>query len=268
MNFLLQRERRISNMNKFLYETHSHTKEASACGRVSGDDYIDYMIERGFSGMIFTDHFLNGNTAIARALPWEEKISLYTSGYKKACAAAKGKDFDVLFGVEYNFEGDEYLIYGIDEKWLIENEDIMSLSRKGVYDRVHEAGAVMIQAHPYRERDYLSEIRLTPEICDGIEVYNAANPDNQNALAYIYAEKLKVPMTAGSDIHFFYEGPMGGMLLPERIKDSGEYVEALFRNEAVPVRVENGEIIRVEDIPELVSPKNPPTLKVINISFS
>ena len=32
--------------------------------------------------------------------------------------------------------------------------------------------------------------------------------------------------------------------------------------------IENGEIIRVEDIPELVSPKNPPTLKVINISFS
>ena len=252
----------------FLYETHLHTCEASACGKVHGEDYIPYMMEKGYAGIIVTDHFFNGNTCVPEDLPWKERVEIYCSGYERALKAAEGKDFNVMFGVEFNFWKDEYLLYGIDKKWLLDNECIMDMTRHELLEAVHKAGGIMIQAHPFRERDYLSEIRLTPEICDGIEVYNAANPDNQNALAYIYAEKLKVPMTAGSDIHFFYEGPMGGMLLPERIKDSGEYVEALFRNEAVPVRVENGEIIRVEDTPELVSPKNPPTLKVINISFS
>ena len=45
----------------------------------------------------------------------------------------------------------------------------------------------MVQAHPYRERGYLSEINLTPAVCDGVEVYNACNPDYQNSLGYEYA---------------------------------------------------------------------------------
>ena len=30
----------------YLYETHSHTCEASACGKVHGEDYISYMMDR------------------------------------------------------------------------------------------------------------------------------------------------------------------------------------------------------------------------------
>ena len=215
--------------------------------------------------MIVTDHFFNGNSAVDRSLPWKEKVGIYVSGYKKALKASEGKDFDVLFGVEFNFNGDEYLIYGVDEKWLLENDDLLELSRKEVYNRVHDAKGIMIQAHPYRERYYLSEIILTPSICDGIEVYNAANPDDQNALAYEYAVKLKVPMTAGSDIHFFYDGPMGGMLLPERIRDASEYVDVVSKGEGIPVMVCNRVVKKTTEIEELTKVTDTPKLPVIYI---
>jgi len=250
-------------MTGYLYETHLHTSEASACGKVSGSDYIDFMMSRGFSGMFVTDHFFNGNSSVPKYFSWKEKVKRYVSGYEKALAAAKGRDFDVLFAVEYNFNGDEYLIYGVDEAWLLANEDILRCSKEEVYRRVHEAGGIMIQAHPYRERDYLQDIRLTPAICDGIEIYNAANPDNQNALAYRYALELSVPMTAGSDIHFFHNDPMGGMLLPERLHSPAEFVDAVQNREGVPVKVMNGEMIPVTEIKELTESVEDPTLPVL-----
>ncbi len=255
-------------MNGYLYETHSHTSEASACGKVSGADYTDFMKKRGFQGMIITDHFFNGNSAIDRNLPWNERVAGYVSGYKKALAAAEGKDFDVLFGVEFNFEGDEYLIYGIDEQWLLENEDIMTMTRKEVYDRVHAtADAVLIQAHPYRERGYLKDIKLTPEICDGIEGYNAANPDYQNALGYQYGKKLGLPMTAGSDIHFYNDDPMGGMLLPRRITDVSEYVDMIRKGEGSPVQITlDNKITPVAEIEALTVPTREPDLEVKYVS--
>ena len=68
----------------YIYETHLHTSEASKCGKVSGGDYIDYMIKQGYSGIIVTDHFFNGNSAVPKNLPWNEKVAMYVSGYKAA----------------------------------------------------------------------------------------------------------------------------------------------------------------------------------------
>lgn len=255
-------------MEGYLYETHSHTSEASACGKVSGSDYTEFMKKRGFQGMIITDHFLNGNTAIDKRLPWKEQVAGYVSGYKKALEAAKGKDFDVLFGVEFNFQGDEYLIYGIDEQWLLENEQIMFMSRKEVYEHIHAtADVVLVQAHPYRERGYLKDIKLMPEICDGIEVYNAANPDYQNALGYQYAKKLDLPMTAGSDIHFYNDDAMGGMLLPKRIHDTSEYVQIVRAREGIPVSITlEGHMTPVTEMEALTVPTREPDLEVHYVS--
>ena len=175
----------------FLYETHLHTCEASKCGRLHGEDYIPYMMEKGYSGIIVTDHFFNGNTSVPADLSWKERVELYCSGYERALKAAEGKDFKVMFGVEFNFNKDEYLLYGIDKQWLLDNESIMQMTRRELYEAVHKAGGIMIQAHPFRERDYLEDIKLPPaDAVDGIEVYNAANSANMNALGFEFCTKL------------------------------------------------------------------------------
>ena len=225
---------RIGTMD-FIYETHLHTEGVSACASASADSYIDYMKSLGYSGIIVTDHFFTGNCAIPRNLPWEERVRRYCSGYEKALEASKGTDFTVMFGVEYFFQGDEFLLYGVDKAWLLDNPDIEAQDRFEVYRRVHQAGGIMIQAHPYRERGYLSAIHLTPDVCDGIEVYNAANPDYQNALGYQYAVEHGFRMTAGSDIHNFTLEDMGGMRFSHPIRSIEEFVAAFNADEGEPV---------------------------------
>lgn len=246
----------------FIYETHLHTCEASRCGRAHGRDYIEYMKDQGYSGIIVTDHFFNGNSAVPQDLPWQERVEMYVSGYKAAASEAADKDFTVLFGIEYNFDGDEYLLYGVDEEWLLGNSDIMSLNRRGVYNRVHAAGGIMVQAHPYRERDYIKKIHLTPSVCDGIEVYNAANGDNMNALAYQYAMKLGVPMSGGSDIHFFYDGPKGGMMFDHKIETIEDYIHAFMNREGTPVALDGGRAVKVRKMEKLVNPEHEATLEI------
>ena len=53
----------------YLYETHMHTKEGSACGRDNAADIVRAYKEAGYAGVIVTDHFFGGNTAIDRSLP-------------------------------------------------------------------------------------------------------------------------------------------------------------------------------------------------------
>lgn len=254
---------------KYIYETHMHTSEASACSGTEGRKFIKYMSELGYSGIIITDHFFNGNSCVPKDLPWEKRVEMYCSGYKHALQEAKetGSDLNVMFGIEYNFKGDEFLLYGVDEKWLLDNPDIMEKDRFEVYRSVHDYGGIMIQAHPYRERGYLSEIHLTPSVCDGAEVYNAGNPDWQNSLAYEYAAERKFRMSSGSDIHNPGQPDMGGMCFDHKINSIDEYVQAFMNNEGIPVfarDIENSkEFKEVSKDSSLTIPTQPPTLEVI-----
>lgn len=247
----------------YIYETHLHTCEASKCGRAHGADYIDYMMGLGYSGIIVTDHFFNGNSAVPADLPWKERVDWYASGYEAALKAAEGKDFKVFFGIEYNFECDEYLIYGVDKQWLYDNPDILSKTRHEVYDLVHASGGIMVQAHPYRERYYITKINLTPSICDGIEIYNAGNESYMNSLAYKYAEKLELPTSSGSDIHFFYDGMKGGMMFEKKLETIQDYVKAFMNREGTPIVLDEGKIRRVDEIEEFTVPSKEPNLEVV-----
>ena len=257
-----EKEALLRIIEMYIYETHLHTCEGSACGRVHGEDYIDYMIDKGYSGIIVTDHFFNGNCAVSRVLPWKEKVEQYASGYYRALEASRDRDFTVMFGVEYNFQGDEFLLYGITPEWLMENERIMDMTRHELYKTMKEAGALVIQAHPYRERDYLVDIKLTEGVFDGIEIYNAANGDNMNALAYEYAKSLGTLMSAGSDIHFFNDKPMGGMAFDHKISSIEEFVSSVMAGEGTPVQVADRKAIPVAGIPEQTVPVSGPSYEV------
>ncbi len=249
----------------FLYETHLHTCEASKCGKLHGEEYIPYMMEKGYNGMVVTDHFFNGNTCVPADLSWKERVEIYCNGYERALKAAEGLDFNVMFGIEFNFNKDEYLLYGVDKQWLLDNEGIMKMTRLELYEAVHNAGGIMIQAHPFRERDYLSDIKLAPAAAvDGIEVYNAANSANMNALGFEYCTKLDLPMTAGSDIHYFHDKEMGGMLFDYRINSVADYVEAVKKRTGIPVSLApDGKITPIADMREQTVSVELPTLPVL-----
>jgi hypothetical protein len=225
------------------------------------------MEKLGYAGIIVTDHFFNGNCSVPKELPWEERVDLYCRGYERALAASKGHDLTVMFGIEYYFQGDEYLLYGVDKNWLLDNPDITTKSRKEVFDLVHQGGGIMIHAHPYRERGYLSTIHLMPSVCDGAESYNAGNPDYQNALGYRFAKEHNFITTGGSDIHYPMQD-MGGTSFPYKINNIQEFVKALMAGDGTVVCKKdadtNPEFTPIDQIPSLVNVSQEATLPVID----
>ena len=185
----------------YRYETHLHTKEVSACGHTHAKDYIKFYKERGYDGIIFTDHFFNGNCGIPRDLPWEERIDAFCRGYELAKEEGDRTGFLVLFGWEFNFEGDEYLTYGLDKEWLRAHPEIMEDTREEYYRRIHGAGGLVVQAHPYRERGYLNAVRLNPYFVDAVEYINIGNEPYMDELVPEYAKRYGLPMTGGTDMH-------------------------------------------------------------------
>lgn len=111
----------------YKYETHMHTREASACAWSSGAEMAEKYKSEGYTGIIVTDHFFNGNSAIPRDLPWKERIELYCKGYENAKARGDRIGLDVFFGFEYGDGGSDFLVYGLDKQWLIENDHILDI---------------------------------------------------------------------------------------------------------------------------------------------
>ncbi|TAH65156.1 MAG: histidinol-phosphatase, partial [Anaerolineaceae bacterium] len=149
-------------MGLYIYETHLHTSEASACSHVSGAEQVRKYKEAGYAGIIVTDHFFTGNTAVPHNLPWEKRVDLFCKGYENAKKEGDKLGLSVFFGWESNFRGTEFLIYGLDHEWMRNHPEMLYWSIEEQYHNIHEAGGYVVHAHPYRDRFYIKEIRLFP----------------------------------------------------------------------------------------------------------
>ena len=150
----------------FLYETHLHTCLASACGKSTGKEHARFYKDAGYAGVIMTDHFFGGNTAVDRTLPWEKRIDLFWRGYEDAREEGDRIGLDVFFGLEQNFSGDEYLIYGPTKEYMKAHPEMEHWTRRQQLEEVHKAGGCVIQAHPFRIRGYMDRIRIGTAFCD------------------------------------------------------------------------------------------------------
>ena len=236
-------------MSGYKYETHLHTNQGSACGRNSGADYIEPFFKAGYSGIFVTDHFFGGNTAAPREGNWLDRVDIYCSGYEAALAKAQAfnkennllgtdREFKVFFGIEQTFDGDDYLIYGLDKKWLYDHPEIETMRHWQVFEAVNREGGLMIQAHPFRLRDYIRAIHIHPREIHGVEIYNAGNKPIENELAEHYAKAYDFPVTSGSDIHwveFIPNAPdklnIGGMEFDTPLRDVFDYAERIKNKE-------------------------------------
>ena len=217
----------------YRYETHLHTVESSACGKTPGREYPAIFKERGYDGIFITDHFFHGNTRPDRNLPWPEYVDAYMKGYEEAKQAGDEIGFKVFFGIEENFEGDEYLIYGVGKDFLLAHPEIPHWTREEMTQWVHEAGGAVMQAHPFRDRFYINQIHLFPDGVDGIEGINTANTANDNLAALCYALKLHLPIIAGSDTHDKEKISdwNGGILADTPILSPQDFAERLKQHE-------------------------------------
>ncbi len=186
----------------YKYETHLHTSGSSACGRSEGHEYIDGFLSLGYDGIFLTEHFYLGNTCIPRELPWKEWAYRFCESYYKTKEAGDRAGLKVFFGWETSYgTGEDFLIYGLSPEWLALHPEITGLNQEEQYEFVKSEGGLVVQAHPFRERYYMDEIRLHPNHCDAWEVANSSNEPYQDRIAYEYAMEHNMKMTCGSDIH-------------------------------------------------------------------
>ncbi|MBE5861533.1 MAG: GNAT family N-acetyltransferase [Lachnospiraceae bacterium] len=217
----------------YRYETHLHTVEGSACGVTPGSEYPAIFKELGYDAIFITDHFFHGNTRPSRDLPWPEYVDAYMKGYEEAKKAGDEIGFKVFFGIEENFEGDEFMIYGVGREFLLAHPEIPHWTREEMIKAVHEAGGAVMQAHPFRDRNYIKKIHLYADDVDGIEGINTANTANDNLAALCYALHHGFMIQAGSDTHF--KGGIGdgngGILYADPITSEKDYADRLLRRE-------------------------------------
>ena len=216
----------------YRYETHLHTCQGSACGVSTGAEHARYYKTQGYQGIFITDHFFGGNTAVPRNLPWEERINWFCSGYEDALAEGKRIGLDVFFGWEQTFEGDDYLVYGLDKAFMLAHPEMERWTRQQQYEAVRAAGGCVIQAHPFRMRGYIHAIHLGDRFADGIEIANAANTPAQDVYALRYAKEKGLYTLAGSDNHLSREGStLYGVGLEAPLASCADWVQHI-RNRA------------------------------------
>ena len=127
-------------------ETHSHTKEGSACGYSDGYECARARKEEGYDVVIVTDHFFRGNTRPKRDLPWEQYVEEFCSGYEHEKEEGDRIGLTVLFGWEENFHGAEFLIYGLDKAWLLKHPDMITWTPRQQYEAALSIGLTPAQA--------------------------------------------------------------------------------------------------------------------------
>lgn len=209
----------------FKYETHVHTCEVSACASATGASQAMFYKSKGYTGIVVTDHFFNGNTTINPKLPWEEKVERFALGYENAKKKGDEIGLDVFFGWEYSYRGADFLTYGLSKEWLMENPIIMDFDVNSYCDFVRDSGGIIIHAHPFREASYIPMIHLLPRKCDGVEIVNSNRTDFENKMASLYCESYELLPFAGSDNHSANQDKLNGVSFEKRVADMDEFVD-------------------------------------------
>ena len=212
----------------YKYETHLHTFPVSRCAVAGVRETLQFYKEMSYDGVFITNHFLDGNVNIDINMPYEKKINFYFSDYEEGVKIGKEIGIKVFCGVELSYYGTDFLIYGLDKAWYLKNPQLMDMKKTEELKFMMKSGALVIQAHPYREAEYIDHIRLFPRCVHGVEVINGCRTDFENHMAKLYAENYGLIESAGSDNHKAgNQKQLAGLSCDEPITDEHDFVNRM-----------------------------------------
>ena len=212
--------------NMFKTELHCHSKSISQCARVSNEEIIEKFTEAGYTTLVLANHFTEGtqNNHGCQG-DYQAFVTKFLNAYEDLKKDAEGK-LTVLLAMElrFNENSNDYLVFGIDEKFLRENEDIFNLNPEKFSKIARENGALFIQAHPFRNSMQV----VRPDLVDGVEVYNGhKGHDSRNEIANMWADRFGLIKTSGTDFHYNHAPANAGIKTEYEIKDNATLVKTL-----------------------------------------
>ena len=93
-------------------------------------------------------------------------------------------------------------------------------------------GALVIQAHPYRQDRHIDHIRLFPHCIEGVETVNACRTELENRMADIYADAYGFVKTAGTDNHIGSRiTHLAGMESDTPLTDEADFIRRIRNQE-------------------------------------
>lgn len=211
---------------EFKTELHAHTAEVSKCAEICAEELVELYTQAGYSSVVITDHMSRLTFPQIKKYRWKEYCEEYLAGYR-AVKEAAGDKLNVILGMEITFyeNNNDYLVYGIDEKFIYRHPNMLDLGIKKFAAHAREHGLIVVQAHPFRDRMTV----IKPNIVDGIEVFNAhTGHDSRNDIARLWADKYGYEIrTSGSDFHETQHAARGGIITDFEIKTSADLLKAL-----------------------------------------
>lgn len=229
--------------NEYLYETHCHTLPVSKCAKVGVRETLEFYKALGYEGVFITNHFIDGNISCDKSLPYEEKINFYFSDYEEAVRIGEEIGISVFLGVELSYKGADFLIYGLDKSWYLAHPEIEEMSKKEELTLMAEDGALIVQAHPFREWKNIEFIRLCPRYVHAVETFNAHRSEFENKMAEHYARSYELVEFSGTDNH---RGPadrlLGGMSSGCPIADEADFVRRIKNGKMTPFCIKLDEV--------------------------
>lgn len=211
---------------KFKTETHLHTSDVSPCSKLSAKEMIKLYYEAGYKTIFVSDHFKQIYFDGLGNIPWNDKITIFMSGYYRAREAARQYGMNVLPSAEVAFVGsnNHYLLYGITEDFLHSYPDLCKMDASEFYKIAKSNGIFVVQAHPYRDE----KCTPTPDCADAFEIYNS-NPRHIDfsEKSEACAKENNLYISAGSDAHRIEDVGGSGIFTDTEITNAEDFIRII-----------------------------------------
>ncbi len=189
-------------------DMHCHTKEGSPDCKLELLENIDILKQRGFHGMMITDH------DSYKAYRYYQKLS------------HKPKDFVVLKGIEYDTIDAGHMLIVMPSHVKLPILELRGLPVMLLIEIVHHYGGIIGPAHPCGEKFLSIRNTLRGKIAgsifrkfDFIEGFNACEDADSNMRAMRLAKEYNLPCFGGSDSHKADGVGFGYTILQDHITD-------------------------------------------------
>lgn len=214
----------------YTIDLHVHTAESNYCGRLSAWEIVKRYAEAGYQGIVITDHYNEGFFKRFLDMSWAEKVDQFLVGYRTAYTLGKRVGLDIYLGMEYRDTSclNDYVILGLDERFLYQNPELYLAGIEEASKRFHEVGAFVDQAHPCRP----GVCSLAdPKVLDGMEVYNGSAQWRYDRVEAkrLSTEHHLIPLS-GSDTHLAEEVGHGGLILDNTISSAKHLITEIRKS--------------------------------------
>lgn len=202
------------------YDLHCHTKEGSLDARLDVVSYALALKEKGYGGMLVTDH------------DSYRGYRHYVRQAKERKLPAALVDFVVLKGIEYDTRDAGHVLIILPDAVDMPLFEKKGLKLQVLTQLVHGCGGIIGAAHPYGN-GYIAItntrlFRKNPKVLecfDFIEVYNSTLKKDRNDMAYQLAQAYQKPMTSGSDAHSLSRVGTAYTLFDRKISSNEELIQ-------------------------------------------